>query len=111
VRPFVFFVLDGTGTPASSAPGRCRFASRRTPNVRTIDLPAPADCSTFSAVQLISSLTAMQRLALRWRRQGHRIAFVPTMGYLHSGHVSLAQRARRLAGPRGKVVVSIYVNP
>ena len=53
----------------------------------------------------------MQRLALRWRRQGHRIAFVPTMGYLHSGHVSLAQRARRLAGPRGKVVVSIYANP
>jgi pantoate--beta-alanine ligase len=33
------------------------------------------------------------------------------MGYLHEGHLSLLQRARHLAGPRGKVVLSIYVNP
>jgi pantoate--beta-alanine ligase len=33
------------------------------------------------------------------------------MGYLHEGHLSLVQRARREAGPSGKVVVSIYVNP
>jgi pantoate--beta-alanine ligase len=33
------------------------------------------------------------------------------MGYLHRGHISLAARARRLGGPRGKVVVSVYVNP
>ena len=62
-------------------------------------------------MQIVGNLATMQRLALRWRRQGRRIAFVPTMGYLHAGHLSLAQRARRLAGPRGKVVVSIYVNP
>jgi pantoate--beta-alanine ligase len=53
----------------------------------------------------------MQRLALNWRRQAARIGFVPTMGCLHAGHLSLVRRARRLAGPRGKVVVSIYVNP
>jgi pantoate--beta-alanine ligase len=53
----------------------------------------------------------MQRLALRWRRAGTRVGFVPTMGYLHDGHVSLMQRARRLVGPRGLVVASIYVNP
>lgn len=53
----------------------------------------------------------MQRLALRWRRQGVRIGFVPTMGYLHEGHLSLMRRARRAVGPGGKVVVSIYVNP
>ena len=53
----------------------------------------------------------MQRLALKWRRGGVRVGFVPTMGYLHAGHVSLVQRARRLAGPKGMVVVSIYVNP
>jgi pantoate--beta-alanine ligase len=53
----------------------------------------------------------MQRLALRWRRAGMRVGFVPTMGYLHAGHLSLVQRARRLVGPKGKVVVSIYVNP
>ena len=53
----------------------------------------------------------MQRLARRWRREGLRVGFVPTMGYLHAGHASLVGRARRLAGSRGKVVVSIYVNP
>lgn len=54
----------------------------------------------------------MQRTALRWRKQGVRIAFVPTMGYLHGGHLSLIRRAKRLVrGAKGKVVVSIYVNP
>lgn len=53
----------------------------------------------------------MQRLALQWRRSGIRIGFVPTMGYLHAGHLSLIQRARRAVGLKGKVVVSIYVNP
>ena len=53
----------------------------------------------------------MQRLALQWRRSGVRVGFVPTMGYLHAGHISLVQRARKLVGPRGIVVVSIYVNP
>ena len=53
----------------------------------------------------------MQRLALHWRRSGARVALVPTMGYLHAGHVSLVRRARKMAGPKGHVVVSIYVNP
>ena len=53
----------------------------------------------------------MQRLARSWRRQCARVGFVPTMGCLHAGHLSLVQRARRLVGPEGKVVVSIYVNP
>ncbi len=59
----------------------------------------------------IASVGAMQRLALRWRREGVRVALVPTMGYLHDGHLSLVRRARALAGPEGRVVVSIYVNP
>jgi pantoate--beta-alanine ligase len=62
-------------------------------------------------MRLISSVAAMQRLALGWQRQGVRVGFVPTMGYLHAGHMSLVQRARKLVGPKGKVVVSIYVNP
>jgi pantoate--beta-alanine ligase len=53
----------------------------------------------------------MQRLAGQWRRQGVRVWFVPTMGYLHEGHLSLMRMARRRAGAAGKVVVSIYVNP
>jgi pantoate--beta-alanine ligase len=53
----------------------------------------------------------MQRLARRWQRAGVRVAFVPTMGCLHDGHLSLVRVARRHAGAAGKVVVSIYVNP
>ena len=53
----------------------------------------------------------MQRLARRWQRAGVRLGLVPTMGYLHEGHLSLVQRARQLVGQGGKVVVSIYVNP
>ena len=62
-------------------------------------------------MRVIKSWRAMQRLALQWRRENVRIGFVPTMGYLHEGHVSLMHRARKSVGPTGKVVVSIYVNP
>ncbi len=53
----------------------------------------------------------MQRGTRRWQRGGARIGFVPTMGYLHDGHMSLVREARRRVGRAGKVVVSIYVNP
>jgi pantoate--beta-alanine ligase len=62
-------------------------------------------------MQVIRSLSAMQRLARRWRWRGLRIGFVPTMGYLHAGHLSLASETRKRVGKSGKVVVSIYVNP
>jgi len=53
----------------------------------------------------------MQRLAKQWQRKGIRIGFVPTMGYLHDGHMSLVREARKRVGKKGMVVVSIYVNP
>src|SRR5208282_2251988 len=53
----------------------------------------------------------MQRLARKWQRTGTRVGLVPTMGYLHAGHLSLVKRARRAVGKKGVVVVSIYVNP
>ena len=53
----------------------------------------------------------MQRQAQLWKRKGIRVGFVPTMGYLHEGHMSLVRRARRRVGSGGRVVVSIYVNP
>jgi pantoate--beta-alanine ligase len=62
-------------------------------------------------MQIVRTVSGMQRKARTWRRAGVRIGFVPTMGSLHAGHLSLVQRARQLVGPRGKVVVSIYVNP
>lgn len=54
--------------------------------------------------------------ALRtWRRSGEegggRVVLVPTMGALHEGHLTLMREARRLAGERGRVVVSVFVNP
>jgi len=62
-------------------------------------------------MKIVRTPGAMQRLATQWRCAGQRIGFVPTMGYLHDGHVSLMKEARRRVGPGGRVVVSLYVNP
>src|SRR5208282_5082341 len=62
-------------------------------------------------MQIVSSIAAMQRLARKWQRAGTQVGFVPTMGYLHAGHLSLVKRAGRAVGKNGVVVLSIYVNP
>src|SRR5205085_7368805 len=64
-----------------------------------------------NAMRIIKSVATMQRVALQWRRNGTRVGLVPTMGYLHAGHISLVRVARRRVGPKGIVLVSIYVNP
>jgi pantoate--beta-alanine ligase len=62
-------------------------------------------------MRIVTSVATMQRLAMEWNRRRVPVSLVPTMGCLHSGHVSLVRKARERVGRRGVVVVSIYVNP
>ena len=56
----------------------------------------------------IEELAQLRALRIRWREHNERVAFIPTMGNLHSGHLKLVRHAAQQAD---KVIVSIYVNP
>ena len=59
-------------------------------------------------MEVISCLLEMQKSSLQWEREGQKIGFVPTMGSLHQGHLSLIDLVRDQSD---LVIVSIFVNP
>lgn len=59
-------------------------------------------------MEVIREKAEMRAWSRRMRRDGKSLALVPTMGYLHEGHLSLVHEARAHADV---IVVSVYVNP
>lgn len=60
------------------------------------------------ALPRVQTIAELRRVVAGWRRRGDTIGFVPTMGAIHAGHVSLVERAKASSD---RVVASVFVNP
>jgi len=69
---------------------------------------SPLKSTVFVKMKIFTDPQQMQQYLLAQRATGKTIALIPTMGYLHRGHVSLMEHARPTADI---VIVSIFVNP
>jgi pantoate--beta-alanine ligase len=61
-----------------------------------------------SRMETVTTIAAVRERVRAWRAAGQRIAFVPTMGNLHAGHISLIEMARKHGD---RFIASIFVNP
>lgn len=59
-------------------------------------------------MQIIKTIKEMQQISFENKLKGHKLALVPTMGYLHDGHLSLIRRGKNLADI---VITTLFVNP
>ena len=59
-------------------------------------------------MQIAHTVEEAKQITRAWKRNGETIGLVPTMGYLHEGHASLIERARK---ENDRVVVSVFLNP
>lgn len=60
------------------------------------------------SLSTVTTIEALRDTLKPWRKAGYSVAFVPTMGNLHDGHLQLVKKAKESAD---KVVVSLFVNP